>query len=488
MRTALLASSALLTMASLSVLLAGCGGGPSGSPVGTSASAVTEKCGEPAGGPVQGVDVSDYQGNFDWASAHVQFGYAQVSDGLYSKDWSFDGNWSRMKSAGVLRGAYQYFEPEEDEVAQANMVVAKVGHLGEGDLPAMIDVEKTGGLGGATIGARVLKWLQIVEKGTGLRPIIYTGSYFWEDNVGTDLKSYPIWIAAYGPSCPALPQDGWTNWTMWQYSDGGGHLDHDVFNGSLSQLKAMSGAPSGPVTPKPKAPTGCDTIEPGRGLAAGESFKSCDGRLSLDMQTDGNLVLYLGPTALWATGTYGTDGYAAVMQTDGNFVLYGRHSDALWASHTNGHSGSALHVQSDGNLVVYESGGHVGWASGSNLPAAPPAPTKCGLFEPGQGIVAGSSHTSCDGRFSLDMQEDGNLVLYEKTKALWATGTNTEHGYRMIMQTDGNFVLYDIHDKAVWATHTNGHDGSYLAVQDDGNLVVYEPGGHVGWASHTSGH
>jgi hypothetical protein len=194
------------------------------------------------------------------------------------------------------------------------------------------------------------------------------------------------------------------------------------------------------------------------------------------------------PPALWATGTYGSDGYVAVMQGDGNFVLYGKNSDPLWASGTWGHAGSTLAVQTDGNLVVYEPGGHPGWASGTNLPAAPPGPTACGLFNPGEGLVAGQSETSCDGRFSLAMQTDGNLVLYEEGHALWATGTNGKLGYFMVMQGDGNFVLYDIHDKPLWASGTNGHDGSTLAVQDDGNLVVYEPGGHPAWASNTCCH
>jgi GH25 family lysozyme M1 (1,4-beta-N-acetylmuramidase) len=477
-----------LVALALAALLAACGGAAGGDSVASTSSAVTEKCGESAGGPVQGVDVSEYQGAFDWSAAHVQFGYARISDGAYHPDSEFDGNWSRMKSAGVLRGAYQFFEPAEDEVTQANMMVSKVGHLGEGDLPAMIDVEISGGLGGSTIGARVLRWLQIVEAGTGLRPIIYTGAYFWEDDVGTDLKTYPIWIAAYGASCPSLPDDGWSNWTMWQYSDGGGSLDHDVFNGTLSQLNALSGAPSGPPTAKPKSPTGCDVIEPGEGLAAGESFKSCDGRLSLKMQTDGNLVLYLGPMALWVTGTGGTDGYAAVMQSDGNFVLYGSHSDALWATHTNGHAGSTFHVETSGDLVVYEPDDHAIWASNSSLPAAPPAPTACDIIQPGQGLVAGHTQSSCDGRFSLSMQEDGNLVLYEEGKALWATGTNQERGYEVIMQDDGNFVLHDIHDSVIWATHTNAYPGSNIHVQNDGNLVIYEPSGHVAWASNTGGH
>jgi GH25 family lysozyme M1 (1,4-beta-N-acetylmuramidase) len=247
MRTTLRLSLLPLALPLVTALVPACGGAGT-EPVGSSTQAVTEKCGASANGPVQGVDVSDYQGNFDWAAAHVKFGYAQVSDGLYSPDWSFDGNWSRMKNAGVLRGAYQFFEPEQDEVAQANMLIAKVGHLGPGDLPAMIDVEVTRGESPSTIGARVRTWLETVEKGTGLRPMIYTGSYFWEDDVGTDLKEYPIWIAAYGPSCPSLPDDGWSNWTMWQYSDGGGSLDHDVFNGTPDQLKALSGSPPAPPT------------------------------------------------------------------------------------------------------------------------------------------------------------------------------------------------------------------------------------------------
>jgi GH25 family lysozyme M1 (1,4-beta-N-acetylmuramidase) len=241
MRNHVLAAHATLALAVVSVVAIGCGGGPGGARIGSTASAVTEKCGESANGPVQGVDVSVYQGSFDWPAAHVQFGYARISDGTGYVDPTFDSNWANMKSAGVLRGAYQFFEPSEDETAQANLMVSKVGRAQAGDLPPMIDVEVTDGVGGSTIGAKVLHWLQIVEAGTGRHPIIYTGSYFWEDNVGTNLASYPIWIAAYGPSCPSLPADGWSNWTMWQYSDGGGSLDHDVFNGSLAQLQAMAG-------------------------------------------------------------------------------------------------------------------------------------------------------------------------------------------------------------------------------------------------------
>ena len=124
--------------------------------------------------------------------------------------------------------------------------------------------------------------------------------------------------------------------------------------------------PSTP-TPVPARPTGCGSIKPGEGLKAGESFESCNGDFTLDMQTDGNLVLYRnekqGSVARWSTATNRTDGYVAVMQKDGNFVVYGRHSNALWNSRTEGHSDvSEVAVQGDGNLVIYV-GNRFIWAS-----------------------------------------------------------------------------------------------------------------------------
>jgi GH25 family lysozyme M1 (1,4-beta-N-acetylmuramidase) len=477
----------LVASVAVSFFAVGCSSGSGNDePTASSGAAVTVSCGASASGPVQGVDVSVYQGDFDWAAAHVTFGYARISDGTGTIDDTFPENWANMKSAGVLRGAYQFFEPSENEVAQANLMVEKVGKLQPGDLPAMIDVEVTDGQGGGTIGAKVAHWLQIVEAGTGRKPIIYSGSYFWKDDVGdTGLGSYPIWIAAYGPACPSLPP-GWSRWLMWQYSDGGGSLDHDVFNGTVAQLKSLAGMDQGPPTAKPAAPSGCGSIEPGQGLTNGGSYKSCDGRFSLDMQTDGNLVLYMYGTALWSTGTSGSDGEVAVMQTDGNFVLYGKTSDPLWASGTNGHGGASLALQTDGNLVVY-AGGKALWASGTSVPASPAAPTSCGAIAEGHGLVRGESVKSCGGRYELAMQTDGNLVLYDGSRAIWNTATDGTKAYLAVMQTDGNFVLYDTRGVASWSSHTNGHGGTRLAVQDDGNLVVYATNDVPLWSSSTEG-
>src|SRR5581483_8730991 len=291
-----------------------------------------------------------------------------------------------------------------------------------------------------------------------------------------NFSSYPLFIADYdGISCPYIPTS-WGDWKFWQYGDHDsvpgipGGVDGDLFNGTLAQLEALGGGqsapppPSGPPPAIPAKPTSCGAIEPGHGLAPGESLASCDGRFELAMQGDGNLVLYSSGVAMWATGTDGRGGDVAVMQGDGNFVLYSSHSAPLFASHSDGHAGAWLALQDDGNLVVYDSG-HALWAS--NTGGIEAGPTGCGALAPGHALAPGESLRSCDGRFELIMQGDGNLVVYEGASALWASRTNGRGGRTAVMQGDGNLVVYAA-GGAVWASGTNGHGGASLAMQNDG--------------------
>ena len=111
-------------------------------------------------------------------------------------------------------------------------------------------------------------------------------------------------------------------------------------------------------------------------------------------------------------------------------------------------------------------------------------PSNCGALLPGESLAVGASRSSCDGRFGLVMQGDGNLVLYQNgVGALWWTGTNS--GQAAVMQTDGNFVLYSA-SQALWSSNSWGHPGATLAIQNDGNLVVYS-GGIPLWNSQTGG-
>jgi lysozyme len=200
-----------------------------------------------AGEVLEGIDVSTYQGTVDWASvadAGIRFAVARINHGAVTDD-QFAANWPAMKQHGIVRGAYQYFDPGGDPVEQATVVVDALGLLEPGDLPPVIDVESTDGQPPSVIAANVRTWVDLVEAGTGRRPIIYTGSYFWNDNVGTSEfadEGYPLWIAHYTTGCPNLPT-AWSQWAMWQYTSTGsvagisGNVDRDEFNGSELELQ-----------------------------------------------------------------------------------------------------------------------------------------------------------------------------------------------------------------------------------------------------------
>ena len=197
------------------------------------------------GDTVDGIDVSYYQGNIDWQAVKdsgIEFAFIRVSDGLSFIDPKFEQNWIGAKEAGIIRGVYQFFRPARDPIAQADLLLEKMGELEEGDLPPVIDVEAVDGQTPEQISNAVRLWIERIESSIGRKPIIYSGKYFWNDNVKTiEFSEYPFWIAQYGPVCPDLPL-AWDEWLFFQTSSEGiipgivGDVDTNLFNGNIQEL------------------------------------------------------------------------------------------------------------------------------------------------------------------------------------------------------------------------------------------------------------
>jgi Peptidase_C39 like family len=96
----------------------------------------------------------------------------------------------------------------------------------------------------------------------------------------------------------------------------------------------------------------------------------------------------------------------------------------------------------------------------------------------------GSTWRTCTGH-TLAFQSDGNLVMYNSGRVVWATGTEG-YAQRLAIQSDGNMVLYDGNNKAIWATSTDSR-GKIFAFQADGNLVIYDGSGRAIYATGTNG-
>jgi lysozyme len=203
----------------------------------------------PLGPTTAGIDVSYYQGDIAWSRvrrAGVQFAFIRVSDGATILDTKFAANWTGAKRAGVLRGAYQFFRPEESAIDQANVLIAGLRARGAGELPPVIDIEVTGGLPLAKVAANARVWIEHVRSQLGVEPIVYTNYGMWRWGGAEQLGRQLLWLAHYTEACPSVPPP-WSQWTFWQYTDNGRvdgidtPVDLDVFDGSLDELRRRFG-------------------------------------------------------------------------------------------------------------------------------------------------------------------------------------------------------------------------------------------------------
>ena len=195
---------------------------------------------------IPGIDVSHFQGTIDW-NAVVQdgkaFAFVKATEGLTYVDPQFHANWAGAKAAGLLRGAYHFYEPGDDPRQQAEFFLETV-QPGPGDLPPALDIEVSKGQSASEIVQGIQEWLSTVQRALGITPLLYTDRTFWNSLQTEEFSAYPLWIADYGVTTPVLPA-GWTSWTFWQSSETGtvpgvtGSLDLDLFQGSLEELRTL---------------------------------------------------------------------------------------------------------------------------------------------------------------------------------------------------------------------------------------------------------
>jgi lysozyme len=197
---------------------------------------------------VRGIDVSSYQGTVDFTKVKAEgrsFVFVRLASGQ-NLDLKFGTNWTNAKSAGLIRGAYQYFYPSRDVNVQANLVISTLRSAGftNQDLPPVLDLENQDGLTPAEVVARAKQWLAKVETELGVVPLVYTAA-FMAPVIGQNFKTYPLWVANYNVNCPDVPA-GWTEWQFWQTSESGrsngvsGAVDTDLWNGSLAELQLFA--------------------------------------------------------------------------------------------------------------------------------------------------------------------------------------------------------------------------------------------------------
>ncbi|AMM21714.1 hypothetical protein AX769_18115 [Frondihabitans sp. PAMC 28766] len=214
--------------------------------------------------PVQGMDVSSYNGDVDWAAAKnagKQFAFVKASEGTTITNENFTQQWTGSATLGY-HGAYAVGSPGiSSGTSQADYFVKQVeagarvtswSALGA-VLPPVLDLEN-----GATTEcwnltqAQMVAWIQsyaveILAK-TGQNVSIYSNPSWWSDCTGNSggFGISPLYIARYTTAATPNPlPSSWSAWSFWQYEKPTGNAsptsyDFDAFNGNISQLASMT--------------------------------------------------------------------------------------------------------------------------------------------------------------------------------------------------------------------------------------------------------
>lgn len=195
---------------------------------------------------VHGIDLSHYQGEVFWESigdnSKMAYVYLKATEGGDHIDKTYEQNIRLAHHYGLKVGSYHFFRPKTDLKKQLENFKMQC-RPSEQDLIPMIDVEVKQGLQTEAFCDSLLKFLDMVEVAYKQKPLVYTGTNFYNRYLAGKLNGYKLMIAQYSDSEPVLVDDN--DYAIWQYTGKGyingirGYVDKSRFMGrhSLREIR-----------------------------------------------------------------------------------------------------------------------------------------------------------------------------------------------------------------------------------------------------------
>ncbi|UAY51953.1 glycoside hydrolase family 25 protein [Ferruginibacter albus] len=198
---------------------------------------------------IHGIDVSHHQASINWEDVsqmeynniRLQFSFIKATEGTDRVDKNFFSNWNEARDAGLVVGAYHYFNAGLNPRLQAQNFIAIV-NLKTNDLPPVLDIEDIGESSSKQLIKDLKEWLTTVDSAYHIKPIIYSNVNFYEQYLAGNFDDYPVWIANYVDA----DKPGTDNkWILWQHSQTGhvngidGNVDFNVFNGDSTAFNSL---------------------------------------------------------------------------------------------------------------------------------------------------------------------------------------------------------------------------------------------------------
>lgn len=206
---------------------------------------------------VQGIDVSNHNGEIDFGAVRNDgrsFAVVLATDGQSFTSDLFASQYDGAGQAGLFRAGYHFARPDGSAAEQANRFLDTVNYTNDGtSMPPVLDMEANPN--GATCygldQGQMTTWIEdfvgLVKERTQREAIIYTSPGFWQECTGnsTAFERNPLWIAEWDVDQPSTI-GGWPQYTFWQYSDSGtvngvnGPVDVNRFNGTAADLEKFA--------------------------------------------------------------------------------------------------------------------------------------------------------------------------------------------------------------------------------------------------------
>lgn len=185
-----------------------------------------------------GIDVSHWQGDFDFARAKskegVEFAILKAGGGdagLY-KDSKFEANYKKCEACGLSKGAYFYGNAKStaDAKKEAEYFISILSGK-KYEYPVFYDVEgkMITDNDRATLTEIVKTFCSIVEAAGYWVGIYSSESFFNSEMNDGELTRYSHWVARWGKSKPA-PNSG-AETQMWQFGGETNHIRSNKING-----------------------------------------------------------------------------------------------------------------------------------------------------------------------------------------------------------------------------------------------------------------
>lgn len=217
---------------------------------------------------------------------------------------------------------------------------------------------------------------------------------------------------------------------------------------------------------------------------------------------DGDLSLWEYNRLRWSAGTCcAGDGIQMKLRFSGNLVVVNSAKQQLFSAETGKNEGASLRLGNNGQPQVISRSGNMLWSLEERLlDMSDPNPIQTNAPSPGplsspptdkpirlaphkqlrcvdvtvgwMKLFSGDVVCSPNGEHKFGMSIDGELVLLEGNRKVWASGSS---GYHTTMQLDGNLVLRGFDNKLRWSTATSNSEVEdvSLVVGDDGVAAIH---------------